>query len=270
VAHVGQRALAGAPLDELIAGPWQLRRGCWRSRSQACSSSVRRADAIAARRLGWREGVGGARCCRRTRIALRGMLLRSTGPVVVEDLANDARFGSAPLLRQRAWLSSLSVLVHGRPGRSEILGVHTAQPREFTIHDTPSSRRWPTFWRPRSIAAREEALRRSEDNFRLAHRERADIVTIVGEKACSATPARRWSACSGTRPGAARAQCVRLRPPGDFRSSPRRWRARSTTPGAQAAQFRFRAQGRCRRVLESGRPGARGPRGRRPVIVKRA
>src|SRR5439155_654836 len=111
-----------------------------------------------------------------------GFVLRSTGPVVVEDLATDARFGSASLLAAQGVVASLSVLVHGKGRPFGILGVHTAQPREFTIHDTHFLQAVANVLATAIDRAHaEEALRRSEEHFRSLIENASDIVTIVGE-----------------------------------------------------------------------------------------
>jgi len=60
--------------------------------------------------------------------------------------------------------------------------VHTAQPREFTIHDTHFLQAVANVLATAIDRARaEEALRRSEEHFRSLIENGSDIVTIVGE-----------------------------------------------------------------------------------------
>src|SRR5213079_1808411 len=137
VAHIGQRALAGAPPDELIAGVVTIvARVLEVPFASVLELRAESRTLLLRAGVGWRDGVVGRTVLPADPDSHAGYVLRSTGPVVVEDLATDARFGSAPLLAAQGVVSSLSVLVHGKGRPFGILGVHTAQPREFTIHDT--------------------------------------------------------------------------------------------------------------------------------------
>ncbi|HZI22598.1 MAG TPA: PAS domain S-box protein [Gemmatimonadales bacterium] len=183
VAHLGQRALAGAPVDELMtaavtsasraldvefAGLLELRP---ESRTLLLRAGV-----------GWREGSVGRTVLPADPDSHAGYVLRSTGQVVVEDLATDARFGSAPLLSPHGVVSSLSVIVPGKDRPFGILGVHSATRREFTVHDTHFLQAIANVLATAIDRGRtEDALRRSEEHFRSLIENASDIVTIVGE-----------------------------------------------------------------------------------------
>jgi len=183
VAHLGQQALAGVPVDELMtaavtaasraldvefAGLLELRP---ESRTLLLRAGV-----------GWREGSVGRTVLPADPDTHAGYVLRSTGQVVVEDLATDARFGSAPLLSPHGVVSSLSVIVHGKDRPFGILGVHSATRREFTLHDTHFLQAIANVLATAIDRGRtEDALRRSEEHFRLLIENASDIVTIVGE-----------------------------------------------------------------------------------------
>jgi two-component system, cell cycle sensor histidine kinase and response regulator CckA len=183
VAHLGQQALAGAPVDELMtaavtsasraldvefAGLLELRP---ESRTLLLRAGV-----------GWREGSVGRTVLPADPDSHAGYVLRSTGQVVVEDLATDARFGSAPLLSPHGVVSSLSVIVHGKDRPFGILGVHSATRREFTVHDTHFLQAIANVLATAIDRGRtEDALRRSEEHFRSLIENASDIVTIVGE-----------------------------------------------------------------------------------------
>jgi two-component system, cell cycle sensor histidine kinase and response regulator CckA len=183
VAHLGQQALAGAPVDELMtaavtsasraldvefAGLLELRP---ESRTLLLRAGV-----------GWREGSVGRTVLPADPDSHAGYVLRSTGQVVVEDLATDARFGSAPLLSPHGVVSSLSVIVHGKDRPFGILGVHSATRREFTLHDTHFLQAIANVLATAIDRGRtEDALRRSEEHFRSLIENASDIVTILGE-----------------------------------------------------------------------------------------
>src|SRR5437867_779761 len=183
VAHVGQRALAGAPPDELIAGAVAIAARVLEVPFASVLELRPESRTLLLRAgVGWRDGAVGRTVLPTDADSHAGYVLRSTGPVVVEDLATDARFGSAPLLAAQGVVSSLSVLVHGKGRPFGILGVHTAQPREFTIHDTHFLQAVANVLATAIDRAHaEEALRQSEEHFRSLIENASDIVTIVGE-----------------------------------------------------------------------------------------
>ena len=183
VAHIGQRALAGAAPDELIAGAVAIVARVLEVPFASVLELRPESRTLLLRAgVGWRDGAVGRTVLPTDADSHAGFVLRSTGPVVVEDLATDARFGSAPLLAAQGVVASLSVLVHGKGRPFGILGVHTAQPREFTIHDTHFLQAVANVLATAIDRAHaEEALRRSEEHFRSLIENGSDIVTIVGD-----------------------------------------------------------------------------------------
>ena len=181
VAHLGQQALAGAPVQDLMDAAVTL---------AARVLEVEFGSVLElrpeSRTLLLRAGVGWGD---KSRVIIpadadshAGYTLRGAGPVVVEDLATDTRFGSAPLLAPHGVVSSLSVLIHGKDRPFGILGAHSAQRREFTIHDTHFLQALANVLATAiDRTATEEALRRSEEHFRSLIENASDIVTIVGD-----------------------------------------------------------------------------------------
>src|SRR5436309_296834 len=181
VAHLGQQALAGAPVRELMDAAVTL---------AARVLEVEFGSVLELRpenrTLLLRAGVGWGD---QSRVIIpadpdshAGYTLRAAGPVVVEDLATDTRFGSAALLAPHGVVSSLSVLIHGKDRPFGILGAHSARRREFTIHDTHFLQALANVLATAiDRTATEEALRRSEEHFRSLIEHASDIVTIVGD-----------------------------------------------------------------------------------------
>ena len=131
VAHLGQQALAGAPVDELIGAAVAMASRVLDVGFASLLELRPESRTLLLRAgMGWRPGSVGRTVLPAEADSHPGFVLRSTGPVVVEDLAGDARFGSAPLLTQHGVVSSLSVIVHGKDRPFGILGVHTAARRE--------------------------------------------------------------------------------------------------------------------------------------------
>src|SRR5438445_463719 len=178
VAHIGQRALAGAPPDELIAGAVAIVARVLEVPFASVLELRPESRTLLLRAgVGWRDGAVGRTVLPTDADSHAGFVLRSTGPVVVEDLATDTRFGSAPLLSAQGVVSSLSVLVHGKARPYGILGVHTAEPREFTIHDTHFLQAVANVLATAIDRARaEEALRRRQERALRENKERLRTV----------------------------------------------------------------------------------------------
>src|SRR5881398_915030 len=181
VAHLGQQALAGAPVRDLMDAAVGF---------AARVLEVEFASVLEfrpeSRTLVLRGGVGWGDTSRviipADADSHAGYTLRAAGPVVVEDLATDTRFASAPLLVERGVVSSLSVLIHGKDRPFGILGAHQARRREFTIHDTHFLQAIANVLATAiDRAATEQALRHSEEHFRSLIENASDIVTIVGD-----------------------------------------------------------------------------------------
>ncbi|HYU89698.1 MAG TPA: PAS domain S-box protein, partial [Gemmatimonadales bacterium] len=271
VAHIGQRALAGAPPDELIAGAVAIAARVLEVPLASVLELRPESRTLLLRAgVGWREGVVGRTVLPADADSHSGYVLRSTGPVVVEDLATDARFGSAPLLSPQGVVSSLSVIVHGKARPFGILGVHTAQAREFTIHDTHFLQAVANVLATAIDRAHaEEALRRSEEHFRSLIENGSDIVTIVGENGVF-----RYASPSVERVlGYAPRELLERNAfdyvhPDDIPVVAEALAGAIHHPGVpQAAQFRFRAQDGAWRVLEAVGQARVGPGDAAQLIV---
>ena len=183
VAHLGQQALAGAPLDELVAGAVALAARVLEVPFASLLELRAESRTLLLRAgVGWSEGAVGRTVLPADADSYGGYVLRSTGQVVVEDLATDARFGDAPLLTPHGVVSSLSVIMPGKERPFGILGAHTAVRREFAIHDAHFLQAVANVLATAIDRSRtEDALRRSEEHFRSLIEHGSDIVTVVGE-----------------------------------------------------------------------------------------
>lgn len=84
---------------------------------------------------GWEPGVIGEARADALPGTVAGYTLGSAGPVVFEDLADDARFGPDDLLRAHGAVSGVQVALRGRARPVGLLGVYTRQRRAFTSDD---------------------------------------------------------------------------------------------------------------------------------------
>src|SRR6266516_1074733 len=183
VAHLGQQALAGAPVAELTDAAVALAARALEVELASLLELRPESRTLLLRAgVGWRAGAVGRTILPADADSHAGYVLRSTGQVVVEDLTSERRFGSSPLLSSHGVVSSLSVLVHGKERPFGILGAHTTRRREFTIHDAHFLQAIANVLATAIDRARTEAaLRSSEEHFRSLIENASDIVTVVGE-----------------------------------------------------------------------------------------
>jgi PAS domain S-box-containing protein len=135
VAELGQRALAGMPLDELI--------------EQAVAHVARElgTDYVSVLELtGDRRGlsiraghglpdgvIGGVLPVGRDE--LPGFALDSDGPLVIEDFASETRFGPSPVQRDLEIVSAMAAPIGTPGGRFGVLGVSSLSPHKFSADD---------------------------------------------------------------------------------------------------------------------------------------
>ncbi len=271
VAHIGQRALAGAPPDELIAGAVAIVARVLEVPFASVLELRPESRTLLLRAgVGWRDGAVGRAVLPTDADSHAGFVLRSTGAVVVEDLARDTRFGSAPLLATQGVVSSLSVLVHGKSRPFGILGVHTAQPHEFTIHDTHFLQAVANVLATAIDRANaEEGLRRSEEHFRSLIENASDIVTVVGENGTFRYASPSVERVLGYAPrDLLERNAFDYVHPDDIPVVAEALAGAIRHPGVpQAAQFRFRARDGGWRVLEAVGQARVGPRDAAQLIV---
>jgi PAS domain S-box-containing protein len=85
---------------------------------------------------GWMPGLVGSALVSTDRNSQAGFTLASGGPVTVENLASETRFGGHPLLLQHAVVSGLTIPIAGRDGRTYgVLGAHATRRRNFSEND---------------------------------------------------------------------------------------------------------------------------------------
>jgi two-component sensor histidine kinase len=86
--------------------------------------------------VGWKPGLVGHAHLSTVRGSQAGYTISAGRPVVVEDLATEARFESPSLLHAHGVVSGLSCPIAGRDGRAYgVVGAHTAMLRKFTESD---------------------------------------------------------------------------------------------------------------------------------------
>lgn len=82
--------------------------------------------------IGWHEGLVGHAVVPNDRRSQAGYTLLQDHAVVVDDLADEARFHAPQLLDDHAVVSGVSTPIRGADGDYGTLSVHTTEPRTFT------------------------------------------------------------------------------------------------------------------------------------------
>ena len=85
---------------------------------------------------GWTPGLVGTALVSTDRNSQAGFTLASGGPVIVENLAAEARFRGHSLLHRHGVVSGLTIPIAGRDGRTYgVLGAHATRRRSFSEND---------------------------------------------------------------------------------------------------------------------------------------
>ena len=136
VAGLGQRALAGTDLGELldeavrsVADSLGVEFGRVMELTPEGDRLVLRAGTRLAR------GDSGHEAVEAGSGSLAGFTLAASEPVVVEDLRSETRFVASDVLREHGVVSGLSVIIQGRERPFGTLGAFTDRPRTFARDD---------------------------------------------------------------------------------------------------------------------------------------
>ena len=183
VAHLGQRALAGASVSALMEDAVALvARVLDVDYASLLEFRPESRTLLLRAGVGWQDGCVGRTVIPADTDTHAGYALRSPTPLVVEDLATDVRFGQAPLLRDHGVVSGLTVSVQGKDRPFGLLGAHTAERRAFSIHEVQVLQGVAHILATAIDRARtEDALRQSEEHFRSLIDNSSDIITILGD-----------------------------------------------------------------------------------------
>jgi signal transduction histidine kinase len=85
--------------------------------------------------VGWEEGLVGNATEKTGTGSQAGYTLLLDGPVILEDMAHEARFDTSPLLLHYGVISGMSAIVGGERGPFGVIGAHTRDQRVFTEDD---------------------------------------------------------------------------------------------------------------------------------------
>lgn len=85
--------------------------------------------------VGWQPGLVGQTIIGTERESQAGYTLRSTRPVIVDNLETETRFSGPPLLRDHKVVSGMSVIIQGQHQTYGVIGAHTIYHRLFNEND---------------------------------------------------------------------------------------------------------------------------------------
>ncbi|MCC6174013.1 MAG: GAF domain-containing protein [Chloroflexi bacterium] len=136
VAALGQLALTGQPLDELMEHAVRMVTATL-GVEFAKVLELRPDEGILVLRAGagWPEDAPESTPLETGSNTQAGYTLRTGGPVVVDDLRTETRFTGPSLLHRFGVVSGMSVIIHGRGHTFGVLGAHTTRHRTFTEDD---------------------------------------------------------------------------------------------------------------------------------------
>ncbi len=136
VAELGQRALVGVNLPTLLGQAATLLAQTLEIELCEVLELLPEGRTFILRAgVGWKEGNVGRTTMSAEEQFQEGYTLRSTEPVVSEDLSAEGRFAVAPLMRAHGARSGVSAIIHA-PGRPfGILGVFSIRKRRFNSHE---------------------------------------------------------------------------------------------------------------------------------------
>mgnify|MGYP003648639937 CR=1 FL=1 len=118
--------------------------------------------------VGWREGLVGSATVGSGSNSQAGHTLRSDTPIIVENLASEARFNGPELLVEHGVVSGMSVIIRGDKEPFGVFGAHTAQRRVFTNEDVNFLQSVSNILSEAMERNRvESALKESEERFRM-------------------------------------------------------------------------------------------------------
>ena len=136
VAELGQQALAGMPLAELMQSV--VERVAFTCEVKYCKILQLEPDGQHLRLVagvGWHDGLVGQAMVDAVAASQFGFTLNAPSPVIVTDLRAETRFTGPPLLHEHGIVSGLSVVIRGAERPFGVLGVHADEPRGFTLED---------------------------------------------------------------------------------------------------------------------------------------
>jgi len=136
VARLGQRALIGIPLDDLLNETViKVAEILDVEYCKVLELNDEGKGFLLRSGVGWKEGLVGNAIIEAGSNSQAGYTLLSKEPVVVEDLRKETRFDGPPLLSDHGVVSGMSVIIGGLDRPYGVLGAHASRRRTFSQDD---------------------------------------------------------------------------------------------------------------------------------------
>lgn len=136
VAELGQRALSGVDLSSLMdEAVTAVAQTLGVEYCKVLELLPEGKELLLRAGTGWKEGCVGYSKVSAGLESQAGYTLRSSEPVIVEDLRTEKRFSGPSLLQDHGVTSGMSVIIYGQNRPYGVLGVHTARKRNFSSDD---------------------------------------------------------------------------------------------------------------------------------------
>jgi PAS domain S-box-containing protein len=170
VAELGQRALSGMPLQELMNEAAVVVAAVLNNEFCKILETLPGGEQMLLRAgVGWRVGLIGKELVEAGPNSQAGYTLLSREPVVMEDLRTESRFRGSSILREHGVASGLSCVIQGAGEPFGVLGTHSSRRRVYSQDDVNFIRSvanvlGEAIWRQRN----EERLRTTEERQRVA------------------------------------------------------------------------------------------------------
>jgi hypothetical protein len=136
IALVGERALAGASLPDLLDETVMYVAHTLDVESVGVFELQPEAETLLLTAgTGWLEGLAGQATVPSAAGTQFGYILRQDLPVTVDRLPDETRFEVAPLLAEHGTVSELAVVIRDQDQPYGVLEAHTPSPRQFTAQE---------------------------------------------------------------------------------------------------------------------------------------
>src|SRR5258708_32122751 len=136
IAELSQRALEGHDLSSLLGDAVSLVLRTLGVEFCKVLESLANADVLLLRAdAGWKAGYVGQATLPAGKGSHGGFTLLSSSPVIVDDFNTETRFRAPSLFIEHEIRSGISVIIHCRGKRYDVLGAHTAQQRKLPAED---------------------------------------------------------------------------------------------------------------------------------------